>query len=437
MEALVLDAIERYSLLEGSHNITVALSGGADSVALLNVLYSLKDKLGINLSAAHFNHMIRGEEADRDEEFARKCCERLGIPFYCERGDVPKYAAEKRIGTEEAARELRYDFLRRVNTGATATAHTASDNLETVIFKLARGASLKGMCGIPVKRDIFIRPLIFCTRSDIERYCDENGLEYVTDSTNLSDDYTRNRIRHKIIPVLKEINPSAERAAARLTAGLSEDERFLSELANGYLSENTENGRLSVDLLPDAAVAKRAIKLFAEKQVGTTLDNHHISELYRISQGGGRTGLPMNMTAVSDKGILCIEKNGENLRPEYSYTVQTECRFNDLFTKGKKINNLLLKNSLACDNIIGQSVIRTRLPGDSIRLAGKGCTKSLKKLFNELKLPSAERDSIPLIADDMGVIWIYGIGVSERCAVTEKTERVMLIHTEKNKNITD
>ena len=342
MESLVLKAIERYSLLEKSHNVTVALSGGADSVSLLNVLVSLKDKLNINVSAAHLNHMIRGEEAIRDEEFARICCEKLGVPFFCERIDVPKYAKEHRLSLEAAAREVRYSFLRRVNTGVVATAHTASDSLETIIFNLARGSSLKGLCGIPAKRDIFIRPLILSTRADVEQYCAENRLEYVTDSTNLSDDYTRNRIRHSVIPVLKEINPAVEKAVSRTVEGLLEDERFLSSLADKFLSENVNDGLLDVSLLPDPAVAKRAIKKFTETAVGgITLDNRHILEIYGICKDGGRVSLPNNMSAVVKNGLLSIEKNGIHSGSKHLYRVETECRINDLFTNGEKINNLL------------------------------------------------------------------------------------------------
>lgn len=438
MEGLVLKAIEGYSLLEKSRNVTVALSGGADSVSLLNVLVSLKDKLNINVSAAHLNHMIRDKEADRDEEFARRCCEKLGVPFFCERIDVPAYARENRLSLEAAAREVRYAFLRRVNTGVVATAHTASDSLETVIFNLSRGSSLKGLCGIPAKRDIFIRPLILCTRAEVEKYCAEKDLEYVTDSTNLSDDYTRNRIRHKVIPILKEINPAAEKAAARTVEGLLEDERFLSSLTDKFLSENIKDGFLNVSVLPDPAIAKRAIKKFTETAVGDiTLDNLHISEIYGICENVGRVSLPGNLSAVVKNGLLSIEKNGEKSGSKRLYRVETKRRINDLFTNGEKINNLLLKNSLDCDNIIGKSVIRTRQPGDSIRLAGKGCTKSLKKLFNELKIPSEEREAIPVIADDRGVVWIYGVGVAARCAVTEKTERVMIINASDVQNITD
>ena len=188
IENSVLSAIEQFSLLDASKNITVALSGGADSVALIYALYRLREKLGITLSAAHLNHMIRGEEALRDEEFVKKLCKKYEIPLFCERTDVPAFAKIQGLSLETAAREVRYGFLERVNCGVIATAHTASDNLETVLFNLSRGTALKGLCGIPPKRGIFIRPLILASRSEIEDYCKKNNLDFVTDSTNLSDD---------------------------------------------------------------------------------------------------------------------------------------------------------------------------------------------------------------------------------------------------------
>lgn len=152
MEKSVLTAIERFSLLENTSEVTVALSGGADSMSLLYALNSLKERLGITLSAAHLNHMIRGNEAMRDEEFVKRACERLNIPLFCERIDVPAYAKQRKLSTELAAREVRYEFLSRVSKGLVATAHTASDNLETVLFNLTRGSALKGLCGIPPQR---------------------------------------------------------------------------------------------------------------------------------------------------------------------------------------------------------------------------------------------------------------------------------------------
>lgn len=428
MEKSVLTAIERFSLLENTSEVTVALSGGADSMSLLYALNSLKERLGITLYAAHLNHMIRGKEAVRDEEFVKHACEKLNIPLFCERIDVPAYAKQKKLSTELAAREVRYEFLSRVSRGAVATAHTASDNLETVLFNLTRGSALKGLCGIPPKRGIFIRPLILCTRKEVEDYCEKNGIEYITDSTNLSDEYTRNKIRHNVIPVLKQINPSAEKAGVRTAIELAEDNAFLEKCAEKYLSDNIKDGGLDISALPSAPIAKRAIKKFAESSAPElSLDNLHILELYRISTEGGRTGLSSGFTAeVKDNRLFITNnklKNCENIK----FEVETERRINDLFTKDEKINNLLLNNSLDCDKIIGKSVLRTRLAGDSIRLAGRGCTKSLKKLMNELSVPKELRDSIPVIADEAGVIWIYGIGVAQRCAVTKNSNEIMII----------
>ncbi len=436
MEEKILNAVKRFSLLSCGESVTVALSGGADSVSLLFALLQLQKKLGISVSAAHFNHMIRGAEADRDEAFARELCERLGVPFIAGRGDVPKYAAENKISEETAARLLRYAFLERAE-GLVATAHTASDNFETVLFNLTRGAALGGLCGIPPKRGKFIRPLLFCTREDIEEYCRDNHLEFITDSTNLSDDYTRNRIRHNVIPILKEINPSAETAVMRTVLSLSEANDFISGIADKFLSDNIRDGGLCVASLPHPAAAKAAIRRFAEICTGLQPDNTHTEALYYTALNGGRTSLPGDFEGACKNKILKIKDVSAEKGKKYLFEVKTERRINDLFTKDEKVNNLLLKNSIACDKIIGQSVLRTRQPGDSIRLAGRGCTKTLKKLYNELAVPENMREHLPVMADDKGVIWIYGIGVADRCAVTKKTKEITVITASAVQNITD
>ncbi|MBQ8648904.1 MAG: tRNA lysidine(34) synthetase TilS [Clostridia bacterium] len=428
MKEKVLKAIEKFSLLDGVERVTVALSGGADSVALLSCLCELKNTLGIEVYAAHFNHLIRGAEADRDEQFAVELCRKLGVEITVKREDVPLFAKENKISTELAARRLRYAFFDEVSKGgAVATAHTASDNLETVIFNLTRGSGAEGLCGIPPKRDKFIRPLIFCTRQDIENYCRENKLDYVTDSTNNSDDYTRNKIRHSVIPVLKEINPEAEISAVRACNALREDNAVLKSAAEKYLSENTETGSLKADGLSSLppAVAKRVLKKFVSSFLTqSSLDSFHIERLYACALKGGRQSLPENLQAESKNGRLTVKKANERLT-ENPFTVE-------IIKEDKKIHNLLLKSSLDCDKIMGKSVFRTRLPGDNIRICGKRETKTLKKLYNEYKIPVEQREFWPVLADDSGVIWIYGIGVAARCAVTDKTKRIIKISVKGN-----
>jgi len=438
MEKNILEAIKKFSLLEKASTVTVALSGGADSMALLHALLSLSEKLNITVKAAHLNHMIRGEEALRDENFVKESCKALGVELFCERANVPEYARKRGISTELAAREIRYSFLERINQGVIATAHTASDNLETVLFNLARGTAIDGLCGIPPKRGIFIRPVILCTREQIEDYCHHNNISYVTDSTNLSDQYTRNKIRHQIIPHLKEINPSVENSVLRTTGLLREDSLFLESVADGFLSCNVSDGCLNLSEFEKLhpPIAKRVIKKFIETEKSNiTLENIHVEEVYGALYKNCKISLPQNRSAVITKDKLRVVNNGESTQRKEEYIVNITGIEASNFKKDKKINNLLLNNSLDCDKIMGKSVLRTRLPGDSIRLRNRGCTKTLNRLFSENGVPLCERDNLPVLADDKGVIWVYGFGCAQRCAVTEATERIFIIEAEKQKDV--
>lgn len=434
MEKHVLEAIERFHLLDGVNSVTVALSGGADSMALLNVLLSLREDLGVSVNAAHLNHLIRGEEAFRDEEFVKKYCEAVGVELFCKRVDIPEYAKINGISTELAARQVRYEFLEEVNSGVVATAHTASDNLETVIFNLARGTAIDGLCGIPPKRNIFIRPLILCARSQIEDYCDKNAVSYVTDSTNLSDDYTRNKIRNNVIPVLKEINPSVENAVIRTVNSLREDADIISEISDEFFLKNKTNDFLLLDNFEklSLSIAKRVIKkyiTFVDDEI--SISNFHIEQVYGICINGGKCSLPNDYCAIAKENKLSVVKNSKN-EESIEFAVEISEKNAEFLKISQKINNLLLKNSLDCDNIVGELVIRTRNKGDKIRLKNRGCTKTLNQLYNENKIPLEIRDKLPVIADDLGVVWICGIGVAHRCAVGEKTKHVYEIEVKKS-----
>ena len=434
MKKLLLEAIDRFSLLENTQKVTVALSGGADSMALLYSLNSLKDDLGIAVKAAHLNHLIRGDEAFRDEAFVKQACEKLGIELFVKRVDIPLLAKEKGISTELAAREARYKFLESVAYGgAVATAHTASDNLETVLYNLTRGSGISGLAGIPAKRGIFIRPIILCTRRQIENYCEQNNIAFVTDSTNLSDDYTRNKIRHSIVPVLREINPAVENTVLRSSLILKEDAEYLNSIAEDYVSKNLlSDKKMSTEFCElSPSVAKRVIKVYLKAVLPEiTPETVHIEEALRISAVGGKINLPKKLHFVSDGSFVWVESEKNTTKTEYSVEL-TECD-NNFFKKKEKINNLLLNSLLNCDKIIGKLVVRTRTTGDSIRLVGRGCTKTLNKLYNEAAIPVNLRESLPVIADDEGVVWAADIGVAQRCAVNSSTKRVIKIDVKRN-----
>lgn len=424
MENKVLNAVNKFSLLQKGDIVTVALSGGADSVSLLYALLSLKDSLGITVNAAHLNHLIRGEEAERDQKFVTDLCRKLGVTLFTERKDIPKIAKENGMSTELAARKERYEFLSRVAVGKVATAHTASDNLETMIFNLARGTSLKGLCGIPVKRGIFVRPLILCTRQDVEDYCEQNKIPFVTDSTNLSDDYSRNKIRHTVIPVLKSINSCCEESALRTSFSLLEDNAFLESVSSEILFKNLGEDKLYIGDAQNIppSVLKRVIKKYFETDFpDISLDNRHIKDIYSICLNGtGKLNLPSNIYAVVKDGYLNFKDR--NTKSSVNFAVKV--------TESENVNNLFSNNLIDCDKIVGKWIVRNRLEGDKIRLNKRGVTKTLKKLFTENKVPNEIRSKIPVIADDLGVIWVYGLGVCERTSVTKQTKKILNVEVQ-------
>ena len=206
-----LSAVEKYNMLSPGAAVIAAVSGGADSMAMLLFLMKISERYSLSLTVAHVNHGLRGEEARRDEEYVRSFCEKNSLRFEVLHADVAALAKQSGETCEECGRRVRYEFFESIDKNAKiATAHTASDNAETMLFNLARGSSLKGLCGIPPVRGNIIRPLIFCTREDIEAFCRENSLDFVTDSTNLTLDYSRNKIRHIAVPALKEINSALQ-----------------------------------------------------------------------------------------------------------------------------------------------------------------------------------------------------------------------------------
>ena len=420
----VLKAIERFSLFENSKTVTVALSGGADSVSLLYALLEIKDSLGLTVRAAHLNHQLRGEESLRDEQFVKELCERLEVELVIKRADVSAEAEKTGESIELAARRIRYDFLEKAGKGSlVATAHTASDSAETVIFNLARGTALKGLMGIPAKRGMFIRPLILASRQEIENYCAEKGISFVTDSTNLGDDYTRNRIRHNIVPVLKDINASFENTVLRMGAILAEDNDYLESKAKEvYNNVRVDKSVKTEPLMAEhPAVSKRVIRIYLS-DMGIEASAVNTEEVLSIL-GGGKTVMPNNITLKSEKGLLFIEEKTESKDFITEYKLISRKEF-------EKINNLLLKNVLDYDKICGKLVLRKKESGDKMRQAGRGNTKTLKKLCTEQKVDLSLRENLPVLADDKGVIWAYGFGVAERVKTDNETNKFLVIKSE-------
>ncbi len=418
----IKNTISKFDMLSASSNVTVALSGGADSVCLLYVLCELRDELGLTLSAFHLNHCLRGEESDRDENFVKELCKKLAIPLVIERRDIKAEAERRSESIELCARNVRYELYKKHANGLVAVAHTESDNLETVVYNLTRGSGIKGLGGIGPVRDIFIRPLIECTRDEVENYLKEKNIGFVTDSSNLTDDYSRNYIRHNIVPALKSINPSVEQTVGANSQSLREDADFLGGMATKIYSIIAKDDRLDAAMLSEQhpAIAKRVLSMLYFEQSGKNVDNLHINRMYEVLKNGGKASLPQGLYAECNGKLFKLCREGET--PAFSY--ETELVWESA-EKNSNVYNLLLKNKIDCDKIKGKLTVRTRNEGDSIELAGRNCTKSLKKLFNELKIPTEERDILPIAADDEGVVWIYSVGVAERVKIDRNTKNTV------------
>lgn len=449
METKILATIQKYRMLEPGGRVVAGVSGGADSMCLLHFLCILRKDWNLTVIAAHVNHGLRGEEAKRDEEFVQSWCEEHGITFEVLHADVGALARERGQGTEACGRDVRYRFfsgLAEKYGAQVATAHTASDNAETVLFHLIRGTGMRGLGGIKPVRGNIIRPLIEMTREEVEACCRENQVPYLTDSTNLSDDYTRNRLRHHLVPLCKEINPGFEKGVLRLSETLSQDEVYFMEQAKNALDNaRLENGTYSSHSLAElpAPILSRAVLLCAQAFSCRCLEQKHIKAVCNaISEGSGACDLPCGLYAAVSQGMFRIvqkEKSAEKweipLADAVSLTKYTKklsvsiCSKME-YDKKTKFNKKLLNNSMDYAIISKHPVFRTRREGDTFSPRGKNGTKTVKKLFNEYKIPREQRGKILLLAQGSEVLWIDGLGVSRHAAVSDKTQRVLIINVE-------
>ena len=429
-------AIESYSMPVRDSRVIVALSGGADSMALLNVLYKLRGEYGIELEACHVNHGIRGDSAAADETFVVGECEKLGIKLHVLHADVPELAKQRGIGLEECGRQVRYDFFSELGDCLIATAHTLSDRCETLILNETRGTSLKGLGSIPAVRGNVIRPLIDCTREEIELFCAENSVPYVTDETNSDDTYSRNRIRLNVIPELRKINPAFEQAVARLISTVSEDEDYFSQITRKTVEQaETEDGYdVSIISQQHPSVRRRVLALIVNKCAGVNPELVHLKKIEGILHGGKTEIIGNTVVYVKNNKLYVNPEEEDSSEWEYDFSC-----FNAIVGERKIKATVFNRNDLPpkqfvhnkvldCDGIKGKCVLRNRRSGDKIRLAGSSCTKTLKKLMNEKHIEG--RNSVIIMADEDGILWVEGIGCADRVKITKETKRILLIEEE-------
>ena len=438
MTSKVLNTILEHKMTTECDVLGVGLSGGVDSVCLAHILITNKDMLGIkSIKGIHIHHGIRGDEADRDLEFCRQFCENYGIEFVSYYVNIPEEAKKTGESIETCARRIRYSCFENSGCDKIATAHNLNDNMETFIFNLSRGASLSGLCGIPYVRDIYIRPLLDCTRDEIEEYLNENNLKYVTDSTNLCDEYTRNKIRHNIIPQLFQLNPSFNKVFLNSIDSL--------KLANDYVLQSAcellEKSRLdsgydcSIFENVHKAVKNKIVSMMLKEQNVPDITKKYIDAVLHIINVGGKANFGGGVTANSDRKTLfffeiedcehfdfeVLNLNNSVETPVGKVVLETLLK-KDLQNLNKNDNRLLID----CDKIIGRLTIRNKIDGDSYQPANR-VNKKLKKLFNEEKISVFERSKMLVLTDDCGIVWTQYFGVAERCKIKNNTEKCIKI----------
>lgn len=407
------------SLLPPGCTVLCAVSGGADSVCLLDLA---RHTGGITVLCAHYDHGIRGAESARDAAFVASLCGEWDIPFFCERGDVPGYAAAHGESIETAARELRYAFLRRTaeaqGADVIATAHNLNDNAETVLFRMARGTGLRGLTGIPAKRDGIVRPLLKTPRRDIEAYLTARGIPHVEDSTNAETDAARNRVRMSLLPVLEDIHPGAAAGISRMCETLAEDEAFLTSLAEEKLAlwgGTIPGGELCA--LP-VSVARRCLALW----LGTELSRERTDALLRFAQGGGSGVLELPGRRVSREfGMLRLGAEAAKPLPERTLSPGESAEYPgrwritcEICAFPAEIQTSFNTFFFSCANICDKLTVASCAGGESVVLHGRAGTRPVSKLLSEARIPALQRPNVPVIRDAAGVLAVYGIGQSER-----------------------
>ncbi|WP_322174617.1 tRNA lysidine(34) synthetase TilS [Acutalibacter caecimuris] len=454
--------------------LVVGFSGGADSVALAHWLMGrvAKDRLLL----AHVNHQLRGEEALRDQRFVEDFARAWGLEIAVLQAGVATLARERGQGLEECGREVRYGFFHQLAAGEedrVLTAHNADDNAETILMHLCRGAGGGGLCGIPRQRGKILRPLLGVAREEIETYCRAQGLAFVTDSSNLEEDYARNRVRHRVMPVLRELNPRFVQAAGQAAALLSADQAFLGEQAAALRARARNRWGLETAVLLAAheSLRSRALRLYLEEAGCRQLERKHLLLAESLLAGGG-ADLPGGVAVHCAQGVFWAGPmlpgedyqmpvkpgtfylpGGLRLTLRRLYTRQGRVRLR-AFRPGpaggqkgperlagrafrkkmeaeienqEKIQNLLFKNALDCAIMNGNLIVRNRRPGDRFAPVGRKLSKPLKQVFQELRVPAPLRGRIPLLAWNRQVVWCPGAGAAEGFAAGRDAQAVWVV----------
>lgn len=419
MNNKVLKTVEKYNMLSKGDRVLIGVSGGADSIALLEFFVSVKEKYDLDICVAHIEHGIRGEDSVSDAEFVENYCKKLGVKFYLKTIDAPNLAKKAKMGVEEYSRMARYDFFNTIECDKIATAHNLTDNIETLLFRLARGTGLKGACSIPAVRGKIIRPFIEVSSSEIRKWCNDNNIPYRVDCTNSDSAYSRNLIRLEILPLFEKLNVNYQDNIDDFISDVNEDYAFIDDYVKSIYPKIVKDNEIDLPKLNelDLSIKKRILIMFFNEN-GYSLNRIHLQSVIDITLKSGKSQIKENVFAISAKGKIRLAK------------------FNDLNKKDKFVTKILNIDEFKdknidfycdCDKIVGNIIIRARQAGDRIKPAGRNVSKTLKKLFNESAYPIEKRDKNIVVCDDFGIVGVIGLCADERVKVDCNTAKILTI----------
>ncbi len=430
----ILKTIKQNGLIQKGQTVIAAVSGGADSVCLLDVLYNIKDKLSFTLECAHLNHNLRGDESDGDEQYVKELCERLGIRIYTESVDVG--VLSKGLGIEQAARIARYEFFEKISkdeNSVIATAHTLNDNVETFFINLLRGSGTKGLCGIPQKRGNIIRPMLDIKRCEVISHLEKAGLAYRTDSTNSDTAYLRNFLRCEILPSLeKRDDIDIYTSVAKAINNLSSDNKALENMA-----EKVHNFDVDTLLSLGDSVLFRVLYKKLDSEFNITLEKVHFEDIKSlILKKSGRVQIRGDIFARVYKGMFEFIR----LTPKCESIIKLDAGenvFNNkviLIEKTQQVYSDLTKNAINCDKIVGNIYARVPSDTDSFECIGRKCTTKLKKLLKNDGIARELRENRIVICDDEKILFVEGYGADKRVLAKLNDEKICIKILGENEN---
>lgn len=442
----IIRFIEEYELIKRGDKILIALSGGPDSVFLLNFLLKYRRKYGIEIGAMHINHMIRGEEANNDEKFCRKLCLQLGVDYHTVKRNVPSFAKTNKISIEEAAREVRYKELLKVQKkfsyNKIATAHNCSDNAETIFLNLIKGTGLKGLSGIPIRRENIIRPILSISKDEILEYLKKSNVEYLIDKTNLSNIYERNMIRNEMFPLIKKhLNPKIEQTLFKSSLVLKKQSTVLNSaieiISEHVVIKKKDKLEIIIDKLSkiEKSIWSDVIKFSIERNFSVQVlfnDCNKVISLFS-NQTSKSVSISNGLTALRERGkVLVYIKNKLNKSEHVEIKIGGQGEIdNKKITINSVEKNLVTYSSnknieyINADKVRDKFILRFWKDGDRFYPLGLNGSKKVSDFLNEQKVSSFEKRKQLVLTNNKKIVWVVSHRIDNRFKITDKTRKVL------------